>query len=77
MVLAIGVALLVPLVISWLYGDGFWRNFLLPGAAMIALGGTGILVNRLPWSRAVDTEATTALVLLMFIGRCAGFIAGG
>jgi hypothetical protein len=47
-VLAIGVALLVPLVISWLYGDGFWRNFLLPGAAMIALGGAGILVNRLP-----------------------------
>ena len=47
-VLAIGVALLVPLVISWLYGDGFWRNFLLLGAAMIALGGAGILVNRLP-----------------------------
>src|SRR5215218_5516069 len=44
--LAIGLALLVPLVLSLLYGDGSWRSFLLPAAVMVAAGSGGILATR-------------------------------
>ena len=37
-VLAIGLALLVPLVLSLLYPDGSWRSFLFPAVGMIAAG---------------------------------------
>ena len=40
-ILAIGLALLVPLVLSLLYADGSWRSFLFPAVAMIAAGGAG------------------------------------
>ena len=45
-VLAIGLALLVPLALSLLYSDGSWRSFLLPAAAMIAAGAGGVLITR-------------------------------
>ena len=32
--LALGLALLVPLVLSWLYRDGSWKSFLIPAAVM-------------------------------------------
>jgi hypothetical protein len=47
-VLAIGLALLVPLALSLLYADGSWRSFLLPAAAMIAAGAAGMLLARSP-----------------------------
>ena len=34
-ILTLGVALTVPLALSWLYGDGSWASFLSPGGAMI------------------------------------------
>jgi hypothetical protein len=40
-VLALGLALLVPLALSLLYRDGSWASFLLPGAAMASIGGVG------------------------------------
>src|ERR671914_220316 len=40
--LALGLALLVPLVLSLLYRDGSWASFLLPGAAMTLVGGVGL-----------------------------------
>ena len=45
MVLALGLALLVPLAISLLYRDGSWASFLLPGAAMALIGGVGLRVT--------------------------------
>ena len=34
-ILAIGLALLVPLALSVLYRDGSWASFLLPAALMV------------------------------------------
>ncbi|MBA2713985.1 MAG: TrkH family potassium uptake protein, partial [Rubrobacteraceae bacterium] len=45
-ILAIGLALLVPLALSLLYRDGSWASFLLPAAAMSAVGIVGIRVAR-------------------------------
>ena len=45
-VLAIGLALLVPLVLFLLYGDGSWRSFLLPAVVMAAAGAGGMLATR-------------------------------
>jgi trk system potassium uptake protein TrkH len=45
-ILAIGLALLVPLAISLLYHDGSWASFLLPGSLMVAAGIIGIRVTR-------------------------------
>src|SRR5918996_967446 len=44
-VLAIGLALLVPLALSLLYRDGSWASFLLPAAAMALMGGVGLRVT--------------------------------
>src|SRR5919205_715092 len=41
-VLAIGLALVVPLTLSVLYDDGSWKSFLLPAVAMIGTGMLGI-----------------------------------
>lgn len=40
-VLAIGVALLIPLAISFIYADGSWDSFLAPSIVMILSGGLG------------------------------------
>ncbi len=45
-VLAIGVALLIPLLLSLLYRDGSWASFLLPATAMIVVGAGGIRATR-------------------------------
>ena len=45
-ILALGVAMLVPLVISFVYGDGSWISFAMPAAAMIAVGGVGFWMSR-------------------------------
>jgi trk system potassium uptake protein TrkH len=45
-VLALGVALLVPLALSLLYQDGSWRSFLLPAAAMVLVGTGGLRATR-------------------------------
>src|SRR5215207_1700026 len=46
-VLALGLALLVPLALSLLYRDGSWASFLIPAAAMIPLGAAGLWAARL------------------------------
>jgi trk system potassium uptake protein len=45
-VLAIGLALLVPLVLSLAYADGSWRSFLLPAVAMVSAGAGGAFLTR-------------------------------
>ena len=37
-ILAIGVSMLVPLLLSLVYGDGSWESFLLPSTVMIVGG---------------------------------------
>ena len=46
-VLALGLALLVPLALSLLYRDGSWESFLIPAALMIPLGAAGLWTTRL------------------------------
>ena len=47
MILALGLALLVPLVLSLLYRDGSWKSFLIPASVMIPLGAAGLWATRL------------------------------
>ena len=46
-VLALGLALLVPLALSLLYRDGSWASFLVPAALMVPLGAFGFRASRL------------------------------
>jgi Trk-type K+ transport system membrane component len=46
-ILALGLALLVPLALSLLYRDGSWESFLIPAAVMILLGAVGLWTTRL------------------------------
>ena len=41
-ILAIGLALLVPLALSLLYRDGSWASFVLPATLMVTAGIVGI-----------------------------------
>jgi trk system potassium uptake protein len=72
-VLALGLALLVPLTLSLLYGDGSWESFLIPAAVMIPLGGAGLWASRLQevgyvLERDVYFSVTLAWVLAAFLG---------
>jgi trk system potassium uptake protein TrkH len=72
-VLALGLALLVPLSLSVLYGDGSWESFLIPAALMIPLGAAGLWASRLRGvdyvlERDVYLSVTLAWVLAAFLG---------
>ena len=45
--LALGLALLVPLALSLLYQDGSWESVLIPAAVMIPLGAAGRWMSKL------------------------------
>jgi trk system potassium uptake protein TrkH len=73
-VLALGLALLVPLTLSLLYQDGSWESFLIPAAVMIPLGAVGLWVSRLRGvgyilDRDVFFSVTLAWVLAAFLGE--------
>ena len=72
-VLALGLALLVPLTLSLLYRDGSWESFLIPAAAMIPLGAAGLWASRLRGvgtvlERDVYLSVTLAWVLAALLG---------
>jgi trk system potassium uptake protein len=74
-VLAIGLALLVPLALSIAYLDGSWRSFLLPAVAMIAVGAAGVQLTRSPGraaqyvsNRDVYLSVTLAWTLAALLG---------
>jgi len=74
-VLAIGLALLVPLALSIAYSDGSWRSFLLPAVSMIAAGAAGVLLTRSPGrtaqyvsNRDVYLSVTLAWTLAALLG---------
>jgi trk system potassium uptake protein len=83
MVLALGLALLVPLAISLLYRDGSWASFLLPGAAMALIGGVGLRVTssllrtpRYVSNRDVYLSVTLAWVVAALLGGVPFLIEG-
>jgi trk system potassium uptake protein len=83
MVLALGLALLVPLAISLLYRDGSWASFLLPGAAMVLIGGVGLRVTsslfrtpRYVSNRDVYLSVTLAWVVAALLGGVPFLIEG-
>jgi trk system potassium uptake protein TrkH len=72
-VLALGLALLVPLTLSLLYRDGSWASFLVPAAVMIPLGAVGLQASRLRGvgfvlERDVYFAVTLAWVLAAVLG---------
>ncbi len=71
--LALGLALLVPLILSLLYRDGSWYSFSIPAALMIPLGAAGLWASRLRnagyvLERDVFFSVTLAWVLAAFLG---------
>src|ERR687897_1595291 len=83
MVLALGLALLVPLAISLLYRDGSWASFLLPGAAMSLIGGVGLRLTAPPArtpryvsNRDVYLSVTLAWVVAALLGGVPFLIEG-
>jgi trk system potassium uptake protein TrkH len=80
-VLALGLALLVPLALSLVYGDGSWESFLSPAALMIPLGAAGLWASRLRGvgyvqDRDVYFAVTLAWVLAALLGGVPFIIEG-
>ena len=82
-VLVLGVSLLVPLALSLLYRDGSWASFLLPAAAMMALGAAGIRATGSPGraaqyvsNRDVYLSVTLAWTLAALLGGAPFLIEG-
>jgi trk system potassium uptake protein len=82
-ILAIGVSLLIPLLLSLLYEDGSWKSFLLPAAAMIAAGAAGMRLTGSPGrtmgyvsNRDVYLSVTLAWTLAALLGGVPFLIEG-
>jgi trk system potassium uptake protein TrkH len=75
-VLAIGLALLVPLALSLLYRDGSWASFLLPGVLMVAAGIVGIRLSR-PRGRAPEYVSNRDVYLSVTLAWTLAALLGG
>jgi trk system potassium uptake protein TrkH len=75
-ILAIGLALLVPLALSVLYRDGSWVSFLLPGALMAAAGILGIRLAR-PRGRAPEYVSNRDVYLSVTLAWTLAALLGG
>jgi trk system potassium uptake protein len=82
-VLALGLALLVPLALSLLYRDGSWASFLLPGAVMALISGVGLRLTAPPArtpryvsNRDVYLSVTLAWVVAALLGGVPFLIEG-
>jgi trk system potassium uptake protein TrkH len=75
-ILAIGLALLVPLALSFLYSDGSWPSFLFPGTLMVA---AGIVVIRLarPRGRAPEYVSNRDVYLSVTLAWTLAALLGG
>jgi len=81
--LAIGLSLLVPLALSFLYADGSWESFMLPAAAMVLVGAGGLRVTSSPGRQAgyvsnrdVYLSVTLAWILSALLGGIPFLIEG-
>jgi hypothetical protein len=68
-VLALGLAMLVPLTLSLLYRDGSWASFLIPAAVMIPLGAAGLWASRLRGGGYVLERDVFFAVTLAWVSR--------
>jgi trk system potassium uptake protein len=82
-ILAIGVSLLIPSLLSLLYEDGSWKSFLLPAAVMIAAGAAGMRLTGSPGrtmgyvsNRDVYLSVTLAWTLAALLGGVPFLIEG-
>ena len=81
-VLAFGLALLVPLALSVVYRDGSWESFLIPAAFMIPLGVAGLWTSRVGrgmgyvLERDVYLSVTLAWILAALLGGVPFLIEG-
>jgi trk system potassium uptake protein TrkH len=84
-VLALGLAMLVPLALSLFLSDGSWASFLLPAALMIPTGSAGLWATRgtglagkpvYVSSRDVYLSVTLAWVLAALLGGVPFLLAG-
>jgi trk system potassium uptake protein TrkH len=82
-VLALGVSLLIPLLLSGLYGDGSWKSFLLPAAVMSMAGAAGMRLTGSPGraegyvsNRDVYLAVTLAWTLAALLGGVPFLIEG-
>jgi trk system potassium uptake protein len=75
-ILAIGLALLVPLALSLLYRDGSWMSFLLPALAMFAIGAVGIRAAR-PRGRAPEYVSNRDVYLAVTLAWTLAALLGG
>ena len=79
-ILALGLSLVIPLVLSLLYRDGSWDSFLLPAAGMTVAGGMGIRATRLPRSnsgRAVEHLSNQDVYLSVTLAWTLAALLGG
>ena len=75
-ILAIGLALLVPLALSLLYRDGSWKSFLLPALALSVAGLIGIRSSR-PRSRAPEYVSNRDVYLSVTLAWTLAALLGG
>jgi trk system potassium uptake protein TrkH len=75
-ILAIGLALLVPLALSLLYRDGSWMSFSVPAVAMFAIGVVGIRVSR-PKGRAPEYVSNRDVYLSVTLAWMLAALLGG
>ncbi len=76
-VLALGLALLSPLLLSLFYGDGSWPNFLVPAAIMVTVGGLGMWSTRPLSKRAVEYVSNRDVYLSVTLAWVLAAVLGG
>src|SRR5215203_3056645 len=75
-ILAIGLALLVPLALSVLYRDGSWASFLLPATLMVAAGILSFRLSR-PRGRAPEYVSNRDVYLSVTLAWTLAAVLGG
>lgn len=76
-VLALGVSLLIPLILSLSYGDGSWQSFLLPAAVMTPTGALGLWATRPTSRRAVGYVSPRDILLSVTLAWILAALLGG
>ena len=76
-ILTLGVALVIPLVLSLLYADGYWASFLFPGAAMILAGTARMMVTQASSDRASGYVSNRDIYLSVTLAWVLAAVLGG
>lgn len=79
-ILAIGVSMLVPLLLSLYYGDGSWESFLIPSLVMIFGGGLGMWATRFvrnSSSKVVESVSNRDIYLSVTLAWTVAALLGG